>query len=323
MKAIVYTKYGTHDVLELRKVNTPISKDNEVLIRVLAVAINDWDWQLLQGIPIANRLENGLLKPKKQILGFDIAGRIESVGKNVKRFKSGDEVYGDLSGTWGGFAEFVCARENQLAMKPSSMSFEQAASISHTANLTIQGLIDKNNLKQGQKILINGAGGGVGTFGIQIAKLYGAEVTGVDSTVKLDLLRSIGFDHVIDYTQEDFTKNGQCYDLILDTKTNRSVFDYTRSLNPNGTYVTVGGNSLQIIQILLLRPLIFLFTKKNMRLVILKPNKDLAYINKLFEAGKVKPVIDGHYSLEEVPKAMRYFGEANHKGKVVITIKHN
>ena len=323
MKAIVYTKYGTSEVLELKEVDKSIPKDDEVLIKVYAVSINDWDWQLLQGIPFINRLINGLLKPKKKILGSDIAGRIEAVGKNVEQFQLGDEVFGDLSGDWGGFAEYVCARENTLALKPADMTFNEAAAIPQAAMLAIQGLRDKGQIRSGQKLLINGAGGGVGTFAVQIAKLYGVEVTGVDSSGKLDMLRSMGFDQVIDYTQEDFTKTGQCYDLILDVKTNRSIFDYTRALNPNGIYVTVGGSTARIIQAFFLGPLIPMISKKKIRIVDLKPNKDLDYMNELFEAGKIKPVIDGPYKLSEVPEAIRYFGEGNHKGKIVITLEPN
>jgi NADPH:quinone reductase-like Zn-dependent oxidoreductase len=324
MKAILYTKYGTADALEYKEVDKPIPKDDEVLIRVHAASINDWDWGLLQGSPFINRLENGLLKPKKnKILGSDIAGRIEAVGKNVEQFQPGDEVFGDLTGDWGGFAEYVCAREKALALKPASMTFEEAAAIPQAGMLAVHGLRDKGQIQSGQRLLINGAGGGVGTFGIQIAKLYGVEVTGVDSTGKLDLMLSMGFDHVIDYTKEDFTKNGQCYDLILDNKMNRSIFDYTRALSPYGIYVTVGGSMARIFQAFILGPLISIFSKKKIRIVVLKPNKDLAYMNELFEAGKVKPVIDGPFKLNEVPEAMRYFGEGNHKGKVVITLEHN
>jgi NADPH:quinone reductase-like Zn-dependent oxidoreductase len=319
MKAIVYYKYGTADNLELKEVDKPIPKDDEVLIKVYAVSINDWDDGLLHG-DFINRMLNGLRKPKRNILGSDIAGRIETVGKNVKQFKPGDEVYGDLSGRWGGFAEYVCAGENLLALKPASMSFEEAAAIPQAAMLAVQGLIDKGKIKQGQKLLINGAGGGVGTFGIQIAKLYGVEVTGVDNTGKLDMMHSMGFDHVIDYTKEDFTKNGKCYDLILDVKTNRSVFDYTRSLCRNGIYVTVGGSLGRLFQALLLAPWISMILKKYIRIVALKPNKDLNYINELFEAGKIKAVIDGPYRLDEVPDAFRLFGKANHKGKIVIRV---
>jgi len=319
MKAILYHKYGTPDALELTEIDKPIPKDDEVLIKVHAVSINDWDSGLLNG-DFINRMLNGLRKPKRKILGSDIAGRIETIGKNVTQFKPGDEVYGDLSGRWGGFAEYVCAQEKALALKPPTMSFEEAAAIPQAAMLAVQGLIDKGKIKQGQKLLINGAGGGVGTFGIQIAKLYGVEVTGVDSTAKLDMLRSMGFDYVIDYTKEDFTKNGKCYDLILDVKTNRSMFDYARALCPNGVYVTVGGSIGRLIQSLLLAPLIRMIQKKNLRVVALKTNKDLAYMNNLFEAGKIKCVIDGPYRLDEVPEAFRLFNKAGHKGKIVITI---
>ena len=320
MKAIVYTKYGSPDVLELAEVDKPIPKGNEVLVKVHAVSINDWDWGLLQGIPFLNRLENGLLKPKKKILGSDIAGRIEAVGKNVEQFQPGDEVFGDLTGNWGGFAEYVCARENALALKPASMTFEEAAAIPQAGMLAVQGLRDKGQIQSEQKLLINGAGGGVGTFGVQIAKLYGVEVTGVDSSEKLDMMRSMGFDHVIDYTKEDFTKSGQCYDLILDNKMNRSIFDYMRALSPNGIYVTAGGSMARLFQAFLLGPLISMFSKKSIRIVALKPNKDLAYMNELFEAGKITSVIDGPYKLSEVPEALRYFGEGKHKGKVIITV---
>ena len=319
MKAIVYTKYGGPEVLQIKEIEKPYPKDDEVLIKVHAVSINDWDWGLLQG-DFINRLLNGLLKPKKKIPGSDIAGRIEAVGKNVNRFKTGDEVYGDLSGHWGGFAEYVCAREKALELKPASMSFEEAAAIPQAAMLAVQGLIDKGKIHPGQKLLINGAGGGVGTFAVQIAKLYGVEITGVDSTGKLDMLRSMGFDHVIDYTQEDFTKNGQCYDLILDVKTNRSIFDYARALCRNGIYVTVGGSMIRLLQALLMGPWISMIRKKHIFIVALKPNKDLTYMNGLFEAGKIKPVIDGPYTLDDVPDAFRMFGKGDHKGKIVITM---
>ena len=321
MKAIVYTEYGTADVLELKEIDKPTPKDDEVLIKVHAASVNDWDWGLLQGTPFANRLLNGLRQPKKiNTPGSDVAGRIEAVGKKVKQFQPGDEVFGDLTGTWGGFAEYVCARENALALKPTGMTFEEAAAIPQAGVLAVQGLRDKGQIHSGQKLLINGAGGGVGTFGVQIAKIYGIEVTGVDSSGKFDMMRSIGFDHVIDYTKEDFTKTGQCYDLILDNKMNRSIFGYMRSLNPNGIYVTIGGSTARLFQAILLSPLISIFSTKRIRFVLLKPNKDLAYMNELFDAGKVKPVIDGPYKLSEVPEAVRYFGEGNHKGKVIITM---
>ena len=317
MKAIIYTKYG--GPLQIKDVEKPIPKDDEVLVKVHAVSINDWDDGLLRG-DFINRLLNGIWKPKRKILGSDIAGRTEAVGKNVTQFKTGDDVYGDLSGYWGGFAEYVCARERSLALKPGIMSYIDAAAIPQAAMLAVQGLIDKGKIQAGQKLLINGAGGGVGTFGIQIAKLYGLEVTGVDRTSKLAMLRSMGFDHVIDYTKEDFTKNNEQYDLILDVKTSRSMFDYARALNCNGAYVTVGGSIPRLLQALLLGPLILMMYKKHFRIVSLKTNKDLAYMSELFEAGKVRPVIDGPYKLDEFDKAFRIFGKAEHKGKVVITM---
>ena len=320
MKAIVYTKYGTPDVLELKEVDKPVPRDEEVLINVYAVSLNDWDMGLLHG-DFVNRMLNSPLRPRRQILGSDIAGTIEAVGKNVKRFRTGDKVYGDLSGRWGGLAEYVCANENQLALKPASMTFEQAAAIPQAAMLAVQGLLDKGEIRTGQRILINGAGGGVGTFAIQIARLYGVEVTGVDSTGKLEMLLSLGFDHVIDYTREDFTKNGQQYDLILDVKTNRSIFDYPRALRPHGMYVTVGGSIPRLIQALIVGPWISRIKGKRVEIVALKPNKDLTLINDLFEAGKLKPVIDGHYTMDQVKDAFRIFGQAIHKGKVVITVK--
>jgi NADPH:quinone reductase-like Zn-dependent oxidoreductase len=275
----------------------------------------------LIGESFVTRLIHGLLKPKINVLGCDIAGRVEAVGKNVKQFQQGDEVFGDLCECgFGGFAEYVCAPEDVLALKPAGMTFEEAAAIPQAAMLAVQGLIDKGEIQSGQKILINGAGGGVGTFGVQIAKLYGAEVTGVDSSGKLDMMRSMGFDHVIDYTKEDFTKNGKCYNLILDNKMYHSIFDYMRALSPNGIYVTTGGSMALVFQAFLLGPLISIFSKKSIRIVGLKPNKDLAYMNELFDTGKVKSVIDGHYKLSEVSEAMRYFGEGKHKGKVVITV---
>jgi len=322
MRAIVYTKYGSPDVLELKEIEKPVAKDDEVLIKVYAASLNDWDCGLLQG-DFVNRLLNGLFKPKIKILGSDIAGRVEAIGKDVEKFQPGDEVYGDLSGRWGGFAEYVCSGENALALKPAGMTFEEAAAIPQAAMLAIQGLLDKGKIQSGQKILINGAGGGVGTFAAQIAKLYGVEITGVDSAGKSDMLHSMGFDHVIDYLQEDFTKNEQHYDLILDVKTNRSILDYTRALRPHGIYITVGGSLIRLVQALILGPWISMITKKKIAIVALKPNKDLVYMNELFETGKVKPVIDGPYKLEDVPKAFRLFSQGVHKGKVVITVQHN
>lgn len=306
-------------MLQVREIEKPHPKDDEVLIRNYAVSINDWDIGLLHG-DVINRILNGLFKPKQQILGSDIAGQIEEVGKNVTRFKKGDDVYGDLSGRWGGFAEFTCAPEKSIAIKPAGMSYVEAAAIPQAAMLAVQGLIDAGKIQPGQKLLINGAGGGVGTFGIQIAKLYGVETTGVDSAGKLDMMRRMGFDHVIDYEKVDFTKADERYDLILDAKTNRSIFDYTRVLRPHGTYVTVGGLNRRLLQAFLLGTFISLLSKKNIRIVALKANKDLLYINELFETSKVKPVIQGPYPLHKFAEAFRVFTTAEHKGKVVITL---
>jgi len=322
MKAIVYTEYGTPDVLQLKEVAKPTPKENEVLIKVHAASVNDWDWGLLRGTPFVNRLMFGLLKPKTKILGCDIAGRVEAVGKNVNQFQPGDEVFGDLSGSgFGGFAQYVCAREDVLALKHANMTFEEAAAAPQAGVLAVQGL-RKGQIQKGKKVLINGAGGGVGTFAVQIAKSFGAEVTGVDSTRKLDMLLSMGADHVIDYTKEDFTKNRQAYDLILDVVVYRSMFDYKRALGSKGIFVMIGGSIPRIFQIVITAPLI----TRNKKLVILahKPNpKDLFFINDLFEAGKVKPVIDRCYPLTQVPEALRYFGEGHHQGKIIITLEHN
>lgn len=322
MKAIVFTRYGSPDVLELREVDKPAPQDDEVLIRVHAASLNDWDWQALRGT-FVNRLIFGLFKPKpqKQILGSDIAGRIEAVGRNVRQFQPGDEVFGDLSGTWGGFAEYVCAHENALVLKPAGMTFEQASAIPQAALLALQALRDKAQIHSGQRLLINGAGGGVGTFAIQLAKLHGLEVTAVDGAGKLDMLRSMGAAHVIDYTKEDFTGSGQRYDVILDMKTNRSMFAYASALNRNGVYVTVGGSIARMLPALVAAPWISLTQKKKIRILALKPNEGLAHINELFEAGKIAPAIDRVYKLSEVPEAFRYFGEARHKGKVVVTME--
>jgi NADPH:quinone reductase-like Zn-dependent oxidoreductase len=319
MKAIVYTKYGTPDVLELKEVEKPVPKDDEVLVKVHAVSLNDWDVALLDG-DFINRMMNGVKAPKIQILGSDIAGRIEQIGKNVSVFKVGDEVYGDLSGRWGGFAEYVCAPENALALKSPKMSFEQAAAFPQAGMLAVQGLIDKGKIKAGQKVLVNGAGGGVGTFAVQLGKLFGVEMTGVDTDAKFEMLRSLGYNHLIDYTKTDFTRTGLKYDLILDVKTNRSAFDYFRALNPGGIYATVGGSIGKLLQIFLLSGLISMTSKKKIVVVALKANKDLDYINKLFEAGKIKAVIDGPYPLDQVPEAFRKFAKGLHKGKVVFTV---
>jgi len=324
MKAIVYTQYGPPDVLQLKEVGKPTPKDNEVLIKVHAASANAADWHLLRADPFLVRLVSGLLKPKYKILGADIAGRVEAVGRNVKQFQPGDEVFGDISGCgWGGFAEYVCARENAFALKPASMTFEEAAAVPFAAVTALQGLRDKGKIQSGQKVLVNGASGGVGTFAVQIAKSFGAEVTGVCSTSKLDMVRSIGANQVIDYTQEDFTKNGQRYDLILAANGYHSISDYKRALSPRGIYVTTGGSGVQMFQAMFLGPWISM-TGKKMGNLLQKPNqKDLVFMKELLEAGKVVPVIDRRYPLSEVAEALRYLEEGHAKGKVVLTLEHN
>ena len=322
MKAIVYTQYGPPDVLQFKEVEKPAPKDDEALIAVQAASANAADWHLLRGDPFLVRLMAGPLKPKNTILGADIAGRVEAVGKNVKQFQPGDEVFGDISECgWGGFAEYVCARENALVLKPASMTFEEAAAVPLAALTALQGLRDKGQIQPGQKVLINGASGGVGTFAVQIAKSFGAEVTGVCSTRNLDMVRSIGADHVIDYTQEDFTQNGQRYDLIMATNGYHSISDYARALSPKGIYVMTGGSGAQMFQAMLLGPWISMTGNKKMGNLLMKPNnKDLVFLKELLEAGKIAPVIDRRYPLSEVAEAIRYLEEGHARGKVVITV---
>lgn len=324
MKAMVYNKYGKPNVLNLKEVEKPTSKPNEVLVKIHAVSVNSWDWDLLRGKPFLARL-GGLLKPKYKILGADIAGRVEAIGRDVKHISVGDEVFGDISWCgWGGFAEYASVNAEALTVKPAGMSFEEAAAIPQAGVLALQGLRDKGQIQEAKKVLINGAGGGVGTFALQIAKLYGAEVTCVDSKGKLDTLKSIGADHVIDYNKEDFTKKGQCYDLILDVVGNRSIFDYKRVLNPNGTYVMIGGSMFLILQLLLLGPIINRTESKKMDILVHKPNKqDQCLLKELFVAGKILPVIDKQYSLSQVPEAIRYLGEGYAKGKVVVCVENS
>ncbi len=324
MKAIVCTKYGSPDVLQLKEVEKPVPKDDEILVKVYAASLNAADLEYLRGVFVVRLLYQGPLKPKYKILGSDVAGRVEAVGRNVKQFQPGDEIWGDLSHpySFGTLAEYVCIPENALRLKPASMTFEEAAAVPTAAVVALQNLRDKRPIQPGQKVLINGAGGGAGTFAVQLAKYFGAEVTGVDSTRKLDMLRSIGADHIIDYTQEDFTKNGQHYDLILDVVVHRSIFDYKRALSPKGICVMVGGSPTRIFLNIFLERLTSMTGSKKMGLVTWKPNKkeDLDFIKELFEAGKVVPVIDRRYPLSEVPEAFRYLEEGHAQGKVVITM---
>ncbi len=322
MKAMVYTEYGPPDVLRLEEVEKPVPGDNDVLINVHAASVNASDCEFLEGKPLYTRMW-GLLKPGNQVLGSDIAGRVEAVGKNVTRFQPGDAVFGDIFERWGGFAEYVCAPEGALTLKPGGMTFEEAAAVPQSALLGLQGLRDKGKIQPGQTVLINGAGGGSGTFAVQLAKFFGAEVTGVDSTEKLDMMRLTGADHVIDYTQEDFTRNGRQYDLILDLVASHPVFRYKRALSPGGAYIMVGGTLPYVFKMLILGPLISMTGTRKMGILGVKPNKDMAYMIELIESGKVVPVIDKRYPLMEVPEALRYVGEGHAKGKVVITLAHS
>ncbi len=325
MKAIVCTKYGPPDVLLLGDVEKPTPKDNEVLIRIYAASINAADLELLRGSPFLIRLA-APLRPICKILGSDMAGCIEAVGANVKQFKQGDKVFADLSVSgYGAFSEYVCAPEDILTLKPAGMTFEEAATLPQAAILAVQGLRDKKQIQPGHKVLINGAGGGVGTFAVQIAKHFGAEVTGVDSKKKLDIVHSIGADHVIDYAQEDFTKSGKSYDLIIDVVANRSISDYERALNHGGVCAFVGGSMVTIFQSLILGPRISKTRGKKIGLLMWKPNnkEDLDFLKELLEAGKVVPIIDKCYPLREVPEALKYLAGGNVVGKLVITMEYN
>jgi NADPH:quinone reductase-like Zn-dependent oxidoreductase len=325
MKAIVYTEYGPPDVLQLKEVDKPTPTKDEVLVKVRAASVNYSDWAFVRGKPYEIRMLQGLLKPKHPILGADIAGRVEAVGKNVKQFQPGDEVFGDISGCgWGVFAEYVSVSENVLALKPANLMFEEAAAVPQAALVALQGLRNKGQIQPGQKVLISGASGGVGTFAVQIAKSFGAEVTGVCGTRNMDMVRSIGADQVIDYTQEDFCQNGQRYDLIIATAGYRSIFDYKRALGPTGIYVETGGASAQIYQAMFLGPLMSLTGTKKMRSLMARPSQeDLLLMKELLEAGKIIPVIDRRYELSEVPDAVSYYGEGHSQGKVVITVAHS
>ena len=323
MKAIVYTKYGPPDVLQLKEVERPTPKENEVLVKIHAASLNAYDWHLLTAdIFLVRLMGGGLLKPKNTLLGADIAGRVEVVGRNVKQFRPGDEVFGDIA-AWGngGFAEYVSVPENALAPKPANLSFEEAAAVPMAAVTALQGLRDQGQIQPRQKVLINGASGGVGTFALQIAKSFGAEVTAVCSTRNLDTARSLGADHVIDYTQEDFTQNGQQYDLILAVNGYHPISAYKRALTPQGIYVMAGGSTTQIFQAMLLGPWMSKNGGKKMGNVSAKQNqKDLVFMKELLEAGKVVPVIDRRYPLSETAEAFRYLGEGHARGKVVISI---
>ena len=326
MKAVVYTNYGSPDVLEIRDIKKPVPNDDQVLIKVRAASINPLDWHFMEGTPYVMRAMGvGLRKPKDPRLGVDYAGTVEAVGKNVTQFKPGDEVLGGKSGA---FAEYVCARADRaIVLKPANITFEQAASVPIAAITALQGLRDKGKIQPGQKVLINGASGGVGTFAVQIAKSFGADVTGVCSTRNLDMVRSLGADYVIDYTKEDFTKNGQRYDLILDNVGTQPLSGFRRVLNPNGILVMIGGGGPndggligplgRPVKALLLSP----FISQKMGMLMAELNKkDLTILGDLMQSGKVTPVIDRTYPLSQIAEAIRYLEQGHARGKVIITM---
>ncbi len=323
MKGIVYTKYGPPDVLQLREVEKPAPRDDQVLVKVQAASANALDFRRFEGPPsiLGRFMDEVLLKTPNTVLGADIAGRVEAVGAAVKQFQPGDEVFG---GCRGAFAEYACAAEDKLALKPANVSFEAAAAVPVAALTALQALRDKGQIQPGQKVLINGASGGVGTFAVQIAKSFGTEVTAVCSTRNLEMARSIGADYVIDYTKEDFTRNGQRYDLIIAANGYHPILDYRRALSPSGIYVVLGGSMAQIFQGMLLGPLVSRIGSKKMgSMGIANINqKDLVFMGKLLEDGKVAPVIERSYPLSEVAEAIRYLAEGHARGKVVITVDH-
>ena len=327
MKAIICTRYGSPDVLQLQEVDKPVPSDNEVLIKIHAASINARDWRFMRAKPFFIRLTPGaFLQPKNKILGADLAGRVEMVGRNVKQFKSGDEVFGYLPSSTGRgtFAEYVCANEYAITLKPANLTFEQAAAVPLAAMTALQGLRDQGKIQPGQKVLIYGASGGVGTFAVQIAKALGAEVTAVCSTRNLEMVHSIGADHVIDYKREDFTQNGQHYDLILAVNGYRPISDYLRVLNPKGSYVVAGGSMLQLFQAASAGRKNLKNQRKSVSIASLVQNhNDLIFLKELLESGKIVPVIDGCYPINKTAEALWYFEKVHPKGKVIISMGQN
>ena len=320
MKAVVYRKYGSPDVLGVEEVEKPAPTDDQILIRIHAVSINGSDMEGLAGKPLYARVR-GLRRPGNPILGSDIAGTVEVAGKNVTEFKVGDEVFGEIPGYHGGLAEYVCTHGRTMALKPASLTFEEAAAIPQGGAIALQAIGEKGRVQPGQKVLINGAGGSAGSFAVQLAKMYGAEVTGVDNAAKLEFMRSLGADHVIDYTREDFTRNGEAYDLILDVVAHRSVFAYKRALAPGGRCLVVGGSVAVMVQILLLGGWIRRRWNRTVGVLMVPQSREgLLAITELCVAGKVLPVIDKRFSLSEAPEAFRYIAAGQAKGKVVVSM---
>lgn len=318
---MVYRQYGSPDGFELQEMATPIPADDEVLVRVHASSINAWDWDLLRGRPYANRVTGGLRAPNRPILGGDVAGRVEAVGKNARDFAPGDEVFGDASGSgWGAYAEYVCIRQQALARKPETISFDQAAALPQAAMLAYQAM-RKAMPKAGQRVLVVGAGGGAGSFAVQLAKSHGASVTAVDRGDKLEMLRSIGADGVVDYTRENALERVEPYDLIVDMVMQHSLFAYERALAANGRLVVVGGATGRILQTAALGPVLSRVKNKHLGLLLYKVSRaDLETVGRLVEAGELAPVIDRTWPLTALPEAFRYFAAGNARGKVVITV---
>jgi NADPH:quinone reductase-like Zn-dependent oxidoreductase len=320
MKAVVYTRYGPPDVLRVTNVATPVPKDNEVLVRVAAVSLNRSDWETLRGKPLYARI-GGPFRPRHHVLGSDVAGRVQAAGPRATLFRPGQDVFGDILRHMGGFAQYVCVPESTLAPMPAGMTYAEAAALPQAGVIALQGIRDQGQVQRGQKVLVNGAGGGSGMYAIQLAKLDGAEVTGVDNAEKLEFMRSLGADHVIDYTREDFTANGRAYDLILDLAAHRGAFAYQASLLPGGRYLYVGGSVTALLQALLAGPLIGRADGKKTRLLAVRLGVEhLAPMVELCQAGTIATVIDRRYPLDETPAALRYLGEGHAKGKVVILV---
>jgi NADPH:quinone reductase-like Zn-dependent oxidoreductase len=318
MKAVIYTKYGPPDVLQVREIEKPVPKDNEVLVEVRAASVNAYDWRFLRGKPVVMRLLGGLRKPRHPVAGADLAGRVEAVGAGVKGLRPGDEVFGCQRGA---FAEYVCVPEDRLAVKPASMTFEDAAALPMAGLTALQALRDRGRIQPGLKVLIYGAGGGVGTFAVQIAKTFGAEVTAVCGPGNLGLVRSIGADWVIDYTTDDVFMSGERYDLILAVNGSRSIFAYRRSLSPCGIWVVAGGSLAQLLQGLLLGPVLSRFGRKKMGSMLARINtRDLDVLSALQQSGKIKPVVEKRYPLSEVSEAVRYLEGGHARGKVIVTV---
>jgi NADPH:quinone reductase-like Zn-dependent oxidoreductase len=319
MKAIIYEKYGPPEGMRLAEVEKPIPGDNEVLVEVYAVSLNAYDWRMLRGKPFFVRLSKGLFRPRESVAGEDLAGRVEAVGKDVTRFRPGDEAFG---GGRGVFADYACVPEDRLAAKPASLTFEEAAALPMAGITALQALRDWGQIQPGMSVLVHGAGGGVGTFAVQIAKSFGAEVTAVCGPRNVELMRSLGVDRVIDYTKEDFAKSGERYNLILAVNGRRSFFTFRRSLSPGGVCVIAGGSMPLILQGLLLGPAVSFLSRKKMGVMVAATNaRDLDVLGALQQSGRIKPVIDKRYPLTEIVEAMRYLEEGHAQGKVVITMK--